>query len=835
MESYKCLKLSADAGFAPKDVKPNYQPDLPFRTKHVRLELNLDYGKRTLYGICETTLVRMDEKAKEAVFDATLLKISSVTEVHNKKLKFTYKDNKLTVSIPEGSTGKLFTVRIVYSTANPLCGIRFVRYDEKSGPSHQAWTQGQSDDTRFWFPCIDLTSEKATSEIIVTVPRGNVAISNGHLVARTQKNGKATYHWKMNKPNAIYLFTVASGNFSEVKDSWSGIPVTFYAPAGQEEDAKRGFRATKKVLQFFSEFTGVKYPWDKYAQIAAWDYWGGMENTSATTQTFAALVPENVVEEMDFDGLVAHEAAHQWFGDFLTCYDWSHAWLNESFATYFDALFQRHDKGDDEFYKEMLDNANAYLAEARSYKRPIVTQKWKYSMALFDRHLYPKGACVLHFLHELVGTQQFRAAIRQYLNKHQYGSVNTRDLIEAFRAAAGRNLERQFDQWIFREGHPEFQIAYEYNKQKKELRLWVAQRTNGAWELPVEIWAYDSRGTCEKFRFDISKQEHVVSIPLKSAPSSILFDPLYKVPCKRVTFVKDLAMLEKDLLNHPTSAGKIETVKAIAEVGKDTAVEVLERNLGKLKFWGVRAAIVDALAQIKTPAAKALLLKLADNDSPKVRRPAVRALGAFPGDDTIETLAAKFKKDTSIFVQADSLRSLAQLKYKNTEDLVKAALKTDSWMNTLRNAAIDAISVFTENPSRLKPFLKELGKPNVRAAALREICRLYKNDTRAIDLCKELLHKDPSEAVRKAALRLLGDTAHPNALPELKKILDGNEGAWYKNIADKSFRSIRMDMAGDLPKPEPAQPMTNGCAATNVAARKAKPILQRRVARASRT
>src|SRR4029077_13269285 len=229
------------------------------------------------------------------------------------------------------------------------------------------------------FPCHDAPNERATTEVIATVPRGFTAVSNGRLLRKTGKGNTATFHWRQDIAHAPYLVTLAVGRFREIKDRWRNRPVTYYCEAGREADARRAFGKTPRMMEFFSRFIGVPYPYAKYAQVAAADFiYGGMENTSATTQTDSALLDQRVSIDYSSDELVAHELAHQWFGDYLTCKDWSHAWLNESFATYFDALFKRFDKGEDEFLYALRGNAEAYFAEDKEhYRRPISTNVFK--------------------------------------------------------------------------------------------------------------------------------------------------------------------------------------------------------------------------------------------------------------------------------------------------------------------------------------------------------------------------------------------------------------------------------------------------------------------------
>jgi aminopeptidase N len=259
--------------------------------------------------------------------------------------------------------------------------------------------------------------------------------------------------------HTTYL-TLVVGEFTAHTDMVEGLPVQWYVSPGCQADGQRAFGDTPEMLRFFTARIGVPYPWSKYAQIAVADFvFGGMENTSATTQTDLTLHDERAHLDFSSNGLVAHELALQWFGNLLTCKHWSHAWLNEGFATYFDALFHST-LGQDEFRYLMNENARAYFQEdAEHYRRPLVTNVYKEPIDLFDRHLYEKGALVLHMLRYLLGEELFWRSITQYVSVNQHQVVETVDLERAIDMATGRNVQAFFTQWVYQSGYPEYQVV----------------------------------------------------------------------------------------------------------------------------------------------------------------------------------------------------------------------------------------------------------------------------------------------------------------------------------------------------------------------------------------
>lgn len=343
-----------------------YAPDRSFDASHVFLDLTVDLKRRTLRGRCVTTLSARRKGVRRIELDAVSLKVSSVT-IDDVPTRFIHKEGKLSLLLSRDLPESSVQIQIDYEVSNPEAGLHFVKHPL------QMWSQSQPEDARRWFPCHDSPHAKVTSELRVRVARGFRAVSNGILISHDVAARSEVWHWRMDKPHSIYLITLVVGQFSEISTEWDGLPIIYYCTPGREDDARRGFSKTAKAIEFFSTKTGVRYPYPRYAQIAVAEYPGGMEHTTCTTQTDACLIDQRASADHDLDTLVAHELAHQWFGDLVTCSEWPHAWLNEGFATYFEVLFQHHDKGPEEADYELLQNARAYFDEdSRRYRRPIV-------------------------------------------------------------------------------------------------------------------------------------------------------------------------------------------------------------------------------------------------------------------------------------------------------------------------------------------------------------------------------------------------------------------------------------------------------------------------------
>jgi aminopeptidase N len=696
--------------------------------------------------------------------------------------------------------GEAVTVIVDYTVSKPKMGMYFIKPD-KNYPKRptQVWTQGEDEYARYWFPCHDSPNERTASEVIATVPADFTAVSNGRLVktSRNPRRRTATYHWRPDIPHATDLVTLAIGRFSHLRDSWRGMPVDYYCEKGREADTRRAFGKTPKMLEFFSDFIGVRYPFPKYAQVAAADFiYGGMENTSATTQTDAALLDERVTLDYTSDELVAHELAHQWFGDYLTCKDWSHAWLNESFATYFDPLFKRNDKGEDEFLYALRTNADAYFQEDKDhYRRSIVTKVYKRPTDLFDRHLYEKGSLVLHMLHRELGEDLFRKSIRAYVRKTAGRIVETTDLINAIEETTGRNMRRFFDQWVFGAGHPEFQIRSWWNGAKKELNVRVTQmhaqnNETGLFAINTQV-AFLVGKNWKRQKIRVEKKSELFTFPLSAEPVSVLFDPDHTV-LKRVDFPKSetawLAQLEHDA--HPL--GRIDAVHVLAKLGSAEAIAAVRRALVSDSFWGVQAEAAQALGSAARENTALVLVHCLDEiEHPKVRRAIYAALRSFHSAAVANEVEKRFRAEKSYFAYGEALKTLGALRHPKHEEILKEALNTNSWNDVIRIAALEALA--STRARAWLPLVVTLTRPGhsqrLRMAAIRSLGSFGAITTQVQNRLLELT-EDPFLLVRITAVRLLHQLGDERAVPHLKKLTSGDLDGRLMRLAEEAVQKI---------------------------------------------
>jgi aminopeptidase N len=772
-------------------VPPVYAPDRPFDTCHIFLDLDVDLKRRRLTGLCRTTVKARRAGLRSLSFDAIGLKISKVL-FDGKPVRFKNVDKKLVVTAPKALVeGDAHDIEVRYYVENPEAGLHFVEKPE------QMWSQSQPEDARRWFPCHDTPGEKATSEVRATVPAGFRAVSNGVLVDQAKSGSKHVWHWNMDRPHSIYLITLAVARFAEVVSDWDGIPIVYYCEKGREADAKRGFGKTAAAMKILSEKTGVRYPYARYAQVAVAEYPGGMEHTTATTQTDACLIDKQAFVDHDLDTLVAHELAHQWFGDLVTCAEWPHAWLNEGFATYSEVVFLEADRGRDEALYELLQNRRVYLDEdSGRYRRPIVCRTYTDPWTIFDRHLYEKGCWVLRMLHLELGDELFWKGVGHWLRKHKDGIAETQDLVAAFEDATGRNLQGFFDQWVYRAGHPALKLKWAFDPKTKRGELHLTQTqdvsdSNPAYKLKARI-RVTGRGWTRDFTEKIDAKEHRWVWRLPGEPLDVEFDPELELLAS-IKFSKPQSYWLRQLRSGKTSTSRAQAASAVASWGGDRAVSELEAAAKREKFWGAAAEIVSALgsthAQGSVPALRRLLNGI---KNPKVRRVVVDQLGRRGSPADARLLAPLARSAPSLLVRAEATRALGLLDFKRYRGIVEANLKAVTYRDGVAAAAVSALAASRDAGAgrKLLGLVKPANRFGVRVAAIRALSEYASAEPGAVPALLALL-SESDERVSLIACAALGRTSDERALPALEKAAKSAGNPRIRVYATESIARIK--------------------------------------------
>ncbi|MEE8142562.1 MAG: M1 family aminopeptidase, partial [Planctomycetota bacterium] len=588
--------------------------------------------------------------------------------------------------------GERVSLEIAYSVDNPSSGLHFFgpTEDEPDIPT-LVWSQGQSVDNSHWFPCFDHPNERQTTELVVTTRRGYRVSSNGRLLSERENQDTVTFHWLQDKPHVAYLVSLIVGEFHVTRDTWRNIPVEYWVHPKFKENVPRTFRNTIPMLEFFSNSIGVEYPWDRYAQICCEGFGGGMENTAATTLGNWSLHDERSSLDGSSDGLIAHELAHQWFGDLLTCNDWAHIWLNEGFASYFEALWAEENLGAEEFSYNMYRKASR--ARRGGKTRPVVDHAYEHPDSMFDSRAYPKGAWVLHMIRRRLGDEEFWEVLGRYTRDHAYGTVETVDLRRAIEQVTGRSFGRFFYDWTARPGHPELTVSFKWQNQEQLARVSVRQTQESAafhFQLRMEFRFADA--PLVSITRDITEKEMTFLLPLPEAPSLFRVDPEQAV-LMELSEKKGRDLWKAQLLEDPSAAARVHAAVHFGKSRSDADRKLLAGALQEESFWGVQSEIAKALAESGGDMARDALLTGVKLQNPKARIACVRALGSFHHDpkvmDALRPLVVD--GDPSYRVEAAAVTSYSKLDAQDALAVLKVALGRDSRFESVRGAALSGL------------------------------------------------------------------------------------------------------------------------------------------------
>ncbi|NQV35413.1 MAG: M1 family metallopeptidase [Phycisphaeraceae bacterium] len=676
---------------------------------HYRIKLRFDEDRGMFWGQTTITLRPLRDGFDSVSLDAEKFVVSSVEDQHGKPLEFNQSDGKIVVSLEEAHDyGDPLSVTVSYSAKEcaaskdfPL-GISFVEATEANPRLIQALSFPTG--ARHWFPCYDHPNDKATIEVIATVREGYEALSNGKLLSVTAdaRNKTQTFHWLQDRPHSTYLTVLAAGPYQVIEDSLGDLAINYWVYPQDVNNAWFSFCQTPDIIAFFNREFGYEYPWDKYDQVTIPGIGGGAECTSATLLGHGVIHDEKADKDFPSHKLIAHEAAHQWWGDLVTLRDWGHTWINESFGTYSDHLYIKHSLGADEGAVDLLGKKNAYLREAHNrYMRPIVFHQWDEPGQNFDSHTYPKGAAVINMMRWILGDEPFRKAISHFLHKHAYAPADTHDFITAIKEMTGQNLDWFFEQWLFSPGHPVFEVSYHWDRSAKAVKLNIAQAqdTSGRvplFKTPVVIAVVTAAGKISEKVWLKGKVEEF-DIACDEAPLMVRFDE-GNFLLKEWTFEKTTQELIYQL-KHDDVIGRMWAASELGKIKGDASstAALLESGRDDL-FWSVRRAAIEALGTSEQGTHESVLKQKCLDQNSRVRAAALQALGDSRQIELVAFFAERFEKDNSYVAQAAALRSIGKCGDNASVGFLDKAAAMKSHRNILKNAADWALKKVSQEP-----------------------------------------------------------------------------------------------------------------------------------------
>ena len=789
-----------------------YERDRPFAIEHITLDLTLDTSSKAIQGEARLRCRRIDAMATLIQLDAIafdILRVELVEWVSKRTFMVThfYDDAVLSIELPIAL--QEFEIVVSYR-AHPKRGLYFLEPDEhvRDRP-RQVWSQCQDEDARYWFPCHDKPHIRQTTELRVRVPPTWFALSNGDLMEQKIEGNQALFHWRQNQPHASYLVTLVAGEFIELKGELTSraktaVPLTYYIPKNREDDGIRAFGYTADMIALFERCLGVSYPWSKYAQVVVSDFiFGGMENTSATTMFESILLDERAILDVDMNGLVAHELAHQWFGNLVTCRDWSEGWLNEGWATYMELIWKEQGTepgaGRDEYDYALKGEFDIYQQEDLGrYRRPIVCKDYDTPGDLFDRHLYQKGGLVLHALRCKLGDAAFWSAVSTYLQRYAGSIVETRDFQRILEEASGKSLDRFFDLYVYGAGHPDFEIIVEYHVASSSTAAHVLisvhqnqkiDESTKLYEGPL-VFDFSVGGVLKRDVVHVRSMHDSFVIFTSKRPDFIVIDPDAQLIATIESKVP-ADLLRSQLKLGPTARARWLAAVALAKRDDDKTVEALAQALMRTdEFWGVRVESAEALGEIRNELSFNVLQKAASIQHPKVRRAVVHALGKFKTSAAAETLKPIAFADESYLVQAEAARSLGATRQVDSLDALVEILDRNSWADVVRSGAAEGLANLRDE--RAVPHLRKhtsYGYPSSgRRASMMALTKIDPSQ-KTRELLEERLD-DRDVFVRTTAVRALEALGDVKARSALQTRLEREDSASVRRRIREALRDL---------------------------------------------
>ncbi len=741
-----------------------------------------------------------DVSLLDSLSDYGQVTLTEVNKLILKKLDFVYNKRKLIVKLGRNYTRTdTVYIKIEYSAKpNDVLrdqpgdhptdkGLYFINADGMDeGKPKQIWTQGETEGSSCWFPTIDAPNQKFTQDIYITVDSTYKTLSNGLLISQESDKGMRTDHWKQNLPHAPYLVMLAVGNFAVAKDLMpNGLEVSYYVEPKYGADAQAIFGRTPEMIAFFSNIFGVDFPWQKYAQVAVRDFVAGaMENTTATVHEEGVQNDTRSLIDGNSDAVIAHELAHQWFGDYVTCEEWGQLPLNESFANYSEYLWSEYNNGKNEADWQNMQEMRQYLAEAETKQVPMIRYFYKSREDMFDSHSYAKGGRILHMLRTYVGDDAFFASLKNYLKKHAFGTAEIDDLRISFEKVTGEDLNWFFDEWFHRPGHPQIKITQEYSQATKKILLKIKQTQDTlaatVYRLPlkVDVWVNG-----KKNRYDalIDKTTQTLEFPAAKKPDLVLFDAEAQL-LGVVEHEKPNSEMVFQYRNADRFLAKYEALAQLEGKLADTTVKSVLIKAMTDPFWKLRQMAISNFSEYDGQGfieiEKIIQDRARKDPNPQVRSEAIITLSTY-GDNNSDSIYRQALEDSSYQVV-----SVAMEKY-----LMGQPSDANEIATRFENSPNDAIVTSVANyyaglaqPERYDWFLEKMKpmKPTEKYNFLQVFGKYLiksKQDVqrKSIPVLEGLARENPSYFVRFGAFQALGLLTDIQGVTALRKDIRAKE------------------------------------------------------------
>jgi len=776
-------KLSQGSDKTEKNIAahPGYRSSYKkhFNLVHTELALKPNWKTRELHGRANIKLRPHFYSTDSLTLDARGMVIYSV-ELERADdlipLNYEYENNKINIKLDHSYTRHDSLNIVINYSAQPERlpkggsaairkdkGLYFINADGLNpNKPRQLWTQGETESNSVWFPTIEDPGQRMTQEIYLTVDSSFKTLSNGiHVSSINNPDGTRTDYWKQNLALAPYLTMIAVSDFAVVKDQWEDMEVSYYLDKNYEPYARLIFGKTPEMIDFFSKLFGENYPWEKYSQAVVYDFVSGaMENNTAVIHGINMLQDPREHNDYNYEDIIAHELAHHWFGNLLTCESWSNVTLNEGFASYGEYLWMEYKYGRDVADQYGKHDQDTYLRATKKNDYPLIRLHYENREDVYDAISYQKGARVLHMLRKYVGDPAFFTALKNYIQKYKFSPVEYHHLRLEFEAVTGEDLNWFFNQWFLNVGKPSLDISTKWNNDKGELQIDLRQtqdlKKNPVFKLPLDVDFYFG-STIEKKRIVMDSLVQSFSFNFTEQPLLVNVDAEKMLLTDNKTDHKNNAEWIYQFNNAPLFFDRYE---ALVAIGKDYRINSPESQL-------IKRALTDKNASIRQYAIK-YIRELASNAPEDVR-------------DLLINLA---KNDSNSYVRAGAYEAISQFyPYKENEELFKAAIPDYSYL-----VEATAFSIIAEKNPELAITLAEILEKDSASVVTSELASFYSSQTRLdkLDYYKKVLSKS-SRWTHAKTVNYLGAYLIPQKLPVMR---DGSELLLQTGLNTESTHTI---------------------------------------------
>ena len=810
-------------------------PERPVRERTVDVQrltadLRFDLDRRTVAGEVMVRLVPLRGNLDSVALDAADLDVRKVEIVLEARgfetgerypagieLAYAVEGRQLVIRLPPGmSRGRSVDLRITYA-AQPTAGMYF--FPATPRRAAQAWNYGEGGLHYGWLPLYNDTNDRFAVDLRITVDRPYVALGNGTLEeTRDNPDGSRTFRWVQEEEIPNYLLALDVGEFVEVPLAPATVggrqvPLSVWTAPGEEDAVARVFGDTPRMMEFFSRRFGYPYVWPKYDQVTLREFDWAMETTTMVgfSETYERRAGDPLDSQPSFGqawptwttrDTIAHELAHHWFGDLVTCRSLGSLWLNESFATFSHTVWTGEAEGEEDLTYQRWRYRDSYLDHVRATGevRPLEYPRYESPGDMFQLETtYLKGALVLHLLRRIVGDEGFYGALSSYLERHAFSEVTAAELQAELERTTGRNLAAFFEDWIVGGGgHPALEVSYRWAPDRGQVDLTVRQVQadqpfENLFRLPVEVEIVTVEGAASH-TVELDDWTTRVALPAASRPLAVVFD-------KGNWLVGEVAVersLEEVLylLDNGDLAARLQAARQIAtDFPRRTAgAEALTRLLGDPRaHWGLRQEAARDLGTIGDEAARDALIGAAIDPDRRVRRAVAVALGEVGGGDAATALRDMVEQDEAEDVVAAAAISLGRMRAPQAAQLLTRQLDRESrWAHAIRLGALLGLAEL-EDPTLVPTFTGYVGPayPSpVRLAALDGWFAAARDLPALAGRLRELT-ADGNLAVREAAIEKLGRLHRADDLPLLERLAADEPNENLARAAREAVELIR--------------------------------------------